>query len=226
MANPLEIIGPIMVGPSSSHIVGALRIAKAAALIANEFEKVNIILYGSFADTGKGHGTDKAILAGLHGYNADDSRIKHIYEILRKEKPKWKYTFKNMEAKYGMHPNTVRFQFFNKNNKIEIEGISVGGGEIKLTEIEGVKVSISLNKPTLVLKHEGEAETISKIMDEIVKYNINIYTIKSWMEDTREMPVSIIEFEQLINEKDIEKINNMKEVKWARFIETDWVGFA
>ncbi len=226
MANPLEIIGPIMIGPSSSHIVGALRLAKAAALIAKDFEKVNIILYGSFADTGKGHGTDKAILSGLHGYNVDDPRIKFIYEILKKEKPKWKYKFKKADSKHGMHPNTVRFQFINKNKKIEIEGESVGGGAIKLTEIEGVKVSITLNKPTLVLKHKGEAETMSKIMDEIVKYDVNIYTIKSWMEDTRDLPVSIIEFEELVEEKVIEKINKMKEVKWACFIESDWVGFA
>lgn len=225
MTNPLEIIGPIMIGPSSSHTVGALRLARAASLIVKDFDKVNITLYGSFAETGKGHGTDKAILAGLLGLNVEDERIKNIEKILKEKKVKWKYTFKNGELKQGMHPNTVRFQFID-GKKMEIEGESIGGGEVRLTEIDGIKVSISLKKPTMVLKHKGEAETLSKIMNKIFDYGVNIYTIKSWMENERGLPVTIIEFEQTITQELVNSINKMEEVTWARFIETDWVGFA
>lgn len=225
MVNALEIIGPVMVGPSSSHTVGALRLAKAASLIAKDFKEVIITLYGSFAETGVGHGTDKAILAGLYGLNADDERIKNIEKILKRNKNKWKYKFRNGVLKEGMHPNTVRFKFIS-NKSMEIEGASVGGGEIVLNEIDGIKVSISLNKPTMVLKHTGEAETLSLILNKLFDYDVNIYTLKSWMEDVRDMPVSIIEFERSVSEEVVNSINNLGPVRWASFIETDWVGFA
>ena len=78
----------------------------------------------------------------------------------------------------------------------------------------------------MVLKHKGEAETLSKIMNKIFDYGVNIYTIKSWMENERGLPVTIIEFEQTITQELVNSINKMEEVTWARFIETDWVGFA
>jgi len=131
-----DIIGPIMVGPSSSHTAGALGIAKFAR---QKFKKqpthVEIVLYNSFAKTYKGHGTDVALVGGILDYDTDDSRIPSALEIAKKENIEIKFVISDEEVE---HPNTVKLNLSDSSDIVEVVGISIGGGSYKiLTEAWG-----------------------------------------------------------------------------------------
>ena len=136
-----DIIGPIMIGPSSSHTAGAARIGfSARELLGEEVVKAEITLHGSFADTYRGHGTDRALLAGLMGMAVDDPRLRDSLEIAVANG--FEYEFKTTELA-DAHPNTAILELTgNKGGTINVRASSVGGGNIRIDEINGMAVSI------------------------------------------------------------------------------------
>ena len=164
------VISPIMVGPSSSHTAGAVRLGLMARNIyKNDFSKVKFILYNSFATTGFGHGTDKGLLAGLLGYTVDDSRIKNIFDIVQEIE----YSYEYVED-ISRHPNSVDIII---DDKMTVSGDSVGAGEIRISKINGFSVNIDGTYHTLLLMYKDKPGMISRVSDIIQKQKINIASL-------------------------------------------------
>ncbi len=166
----MDIISPIMIGPSSSHTAGAIRIGLLARNIYNKkISKVLFKLYNSYAKTGVGHGTDKGLLAGILGYKVDDTRIKNIFEIVKDIE----YKFEFLED-LNRHPNSVDIVI---DDEMKISAQSVGGGKIEITEINGFSLRLTGGYDTLVIVYKDKAGMISAVTEAIQKYNINIATL-------------------------------------------------
>ena len=164
-----DVISPIMVGPSSSHTAGAIRLGLMARAIYNSpINKVEFILYNSFAQTGKGHGTDKGLLAGITGCSVDDVRTKTIFE-----KTEIEYSFKNLDD-LSRHPNSVDIKI---NNDMDICGQSVGAGEIMITSINGFSTNLSGKYHTILLMYKDKPGMISKVSKFIQDRKINIASL-------------------------------------------------
>ena len=144
------MIGPVMIGPSSSHTAGVVRIARTALkLLGGVPEEADIIFYNSFARTYEGHGSDRAIIAGLLDYKTDDKRIKDSLELAKENN--LKYTFKSIGNASALHPNTIRLNLKHGDKKIEVLGESKGGGVINIAEVNGFKADFSASLHTLII---------------------------------------------------------------------------
>lgn len=164
-----DVISPIMIGPSSSHTAGAIRLGLMARCIYNnKIEKVEFTLYNSFAQTGKGHGTDKGLLAGIMGYHVDDIRTKNIYSITNIE-----YKF-NYKEDLSRHPNSVDIVI---NNEMKISGESIGAGEIRISSINGFSVNLAGQYHTILLMYKDKPGMISRASKIIQDRNINIASL-------------------------------------------------
>lgn len=165
-----DVISPIMVGPSSSHTAGAIRLGLMARNIYSKpIKKVSFRLYNSFAQTGFGHGTQKGLFAGILGYSVSDKRIKNIFDIVKDVK----YSFSYSED-LSRHPNSVDIEI---NDEMKISGDSIGAGEIKIIEINGFSVSISGNYHTILLMYKDKPGMISTVSKIIQSENINIASL-------------------------------------------------
>ena len=165
-----SVISPIMVGPSSSHTAGAVRLGLMARNIyKNEFKKVKFVLYNSFAKTGFGHGTDKGLLAGVLGYSVDEICIKNIFDIV--ENIEYSYEYKEDISR---HPNSVDITF---DDKMTVSGDSVGAGEIRINNINGFSVNIDGSYDTLLLMYKDVPGMISQVSDIIQKQKVNIASL-------------------------------------------------
>ena len=168
----IDIISPIMAGPSSSHTAGAVRLGLMAKNIYKERpKKVTFRLYNSFAQTGKGHGTDKGLLAGLLGLPVDDSRIKNIFDLdISKQ---FEYSYEYLED-FNRHPNAVDFIIEGENGKMIISGESVGAGEIVIRKINDFSVKLTGKYNTLLLIYKDVPNMISRVTNSI---HINIASL-------------------------------------------------
>ncbi len=161
-----DVISPIMIGPSSSHTAGAIRLGlMARAIYNNSINCVEFTLYNSFAQTGKGHGTDKGLLAGILGHRVDDVKTKNIFSIADIE-----YVF-NYKEDLSRHPNSVDIKI---NNEMMISGDSIGAGEIKITSINGFSVNLAGQYHTILLMYKDKPGMISQVSKIIQDKSINI----------------------------------------------------
>ncbi|MDK2562829.1 L-serine ammonia-lyase, iron-sulfur-dependent subunit beta [Romboutsia sedimentorum] len=147
-----DIVGPNMIGPSSSHTAGAARLGKTASKIAGKpVKEVKFLLHGSFAETYKGHGTDKAIVGGILGFQPDDARIKNSFQLA--EEAGVKFEFIKTDLGDSVHPNTVKIEMvLEDGSKSTIMGASIGGGNIKLTEMDGLALDFNGSRSAVVLE--------------------------------------------------------------------------
>ena len=175
--NIFDIIGPVMVGPSSSHTAGAVKIGYVARkIVAEPIAKAEINLYGSFLATGKGHGTDKALVAGLLGMQPGDERIPSSFE-LAKEKG-LEFIFGAADLKDG-HPNSVELIITAESgNKTTIVGESLGGSVINIASIDGSECNFSGDNPTLIVHNNDAPGVLSKVTAMLFMENINIATMR------------------------------------------------
>lgn len=210
-----DILGPIMVGPSSSHTAGAARLGKVAKEIADkDFKKVLFYLHGSFGKTYEGHGTDKALVAGILGMEPSDENLKNSFNIA-KEKG---ISFEFIEADLGYHhPNTVKIVFeFDDSEDVYIIGSSIGGGNILITDINGNKVEFSGDYPTLLLKYKDQKGVISRISSILSTNEINIATMKVTREDN--VATMVVEADSNIDQKVITDVEQLEEVLYIKGI--------
>ncbi len=169
----LDVVGPVMVGPSSSHTLGALKIARFTyKLLGRIPEKVEFFLHGSFATTYHGHGSDKALLAGIMGYREYDYEIREAYKIAKKNNLKFKF----IETDLGdVHPNTIMIKVFSRSTTHVVRGASIGGGAIQIKEINGAECSLNWDFDTLIIVANDNPGTLERILS-IVHVNIaNLY---------------------------------------------------
>ncbi|WP_374286632.1 L-serine ammonia-lyase, iron-sulfur-dependent subunit beta [Lactococcus sp.] len=187
-----DIIGPVMVGPSSSHTAGAARIGKIVRSIFGELpDQLEIHLYESFAKTYRGHGTDVALVAGVLGMETDDENLP--------DAPRIAYE-KGMEVSYvphpeerADHPNTARLICRKGNREMTVTGISIGGGMIQVTELNGFDISISAGMPTFVIIHEDVPGMIAKVSRVLSDHDINIAQMNVTREAKGEKAIMILE---------------------------------
>ena len=189
-----DIMGPVMIGPSSSHTAGAVRIGKIVhSIFGDQPTEVEFHLYQSFAKTYRGHGTDLALVAGILGMETNDPRIPDALEIADKVGIKvfWRI---HKEEKVA-HPNTAKIIIKNKTKSMSIKGISIGGGNIQVTELNGFNVALNLNTPTLIIVHQDVPGMIAKVTDSLSKHNINIAQMNVTRENSGEKAIMIIEID-------------------------------
>lgn len=166
-----DVIGPVIIGPSSSHTAGAVRLGYLAGKIFGKMPtKVTFKLYNSFAKTGKGHGTDKGLLGGVLGYNVDNENIKKIFNIAKEMNVN--YDFEFLED-FSRHPNSVDI-IFEDEKKMEISGASLGAGDVVIDSINGYKFNINGNYSTLLLIYKDMPGMIYKVTTLIQNQNVNI----------------------------------------------------
>ena len=201
--NVFDIVGTIMVGSSSSHNAGACRIGRYAREILNEEpKKVTIQLSGSFKETYKGHGTDRAIVAGLLGYKEDDERIKNSIEIAREEGREFEIIEKDIEY---AHANTARIMMKRSDgSQVTVQGASVGGGNILITRINDVDVAIRGMYDSLIVGHKDVPGMIYKITEVLYDDKININSLSLHRSEKAGDAVVIIEVDDKVND-DIKK---------------------
>lgn len=171
--NIFDIMGPVMIGPSSSHTAGAARIGKIAlALLGASAVKADIFLYGSFAKTYQGHGTDKALIGGIMGMEADDPSIRMAPELAGKKGMDVRITADEMDA---VHPNTARVILTDKKgSRISLLGSSIGGGNVIVTEVNGMEVFFTGQYMTLIILHQDTPGTIAAVTEVIAEAGANI----------------------------------------------------
>jgi len=212
-----DILGPIMIGPSSSHTAGAARLAKVAGTIAgNNIKKVEFLLHGSFAQTYKGHGTDKALVAGILNMDPWDENLKRSFEIAAENGIK--LIFKETDLG-DVHPNTVKFLITKEDGHVtEVTGSSIGGGNILVFDIDGQKVDFKGDKPTLLTQHKDLPGVISKISSLFYDENMNIGTMRVYRTGKGRTATMALETDTEIPEKIMNKIKQIEEIENVKFI--------
>ena len=170
-----DLIGPVMVGPSSSHTAGAARIGLVAGrLLSQRCVKAVLHLHGSFADTGKGHGTDKALIAGLMGMQPDDERIPDSFSYA--EDYGLDFRFEHARLR-NVHPNSVYMELWGEQGaRLTILASSIGGGRIQIREISGMPLSFTAEYPTLIVRNEDQPGSVSDVSRVLAELKINIAT--------------------------------------------------
>lgn len=216
--NIIDVIGPVMIGPSSSHTAGAVRLGMMAlSILGEEVAEAKILLHGSFAETYKGHGTDMALLAGLMGWAPDDARIPQAKELAAEAGMKYEFCKKNLGS--AVHPNSVQFILIGKSGAtIELTGCSVGGGQIKITNIDGMDVEITGKLPALVTTHKDRPGVINMISGILAYNNINIANMILFRDDLTGVASLLIECDNEVPHNIVEMISNMDGISKLRFI--------
>ena len=202
-----DIIGPVMIGPSSSHTAGAVRIGKIVSSIFNdEPTEVEFQLFNSFAKTYRGHGTDLALVAGILGMDTDDPEIPNSLEIAHKRGIKIVWTIQ--KDSNAPHPNTTKITVKNDHKTISVTGVSIGGGNIQVTELNGFSVSLSMNTPTIIIVHQDVPGMIA---------HVNIAQMNVTRAKAGEKAIMIIEVDSRSCEEAINEIRNIPHLHNVNF---------
>ncbi len=202
-----DIIGPIMIGPSSSHTAGAARIGRVArSLFGRKPKYATISFYGSFAKTYRGHGTDVAIVGGILDYDTFDTRIVDALTIAKQEGIEVKMT---AEDAITDHPNTARVIIGDDDDKIEVVGISIGGGKIEITELNGFELRLSGNHPALLIVHNDKYGAIAGVANILAKHEINIGHMEVSRKEKGKEALMVIEIDQNADEIIINELNSL-----------------
>ncbi len=189
-----DIIGPVMIGPSSSHTAGAARIGLTARMILGENVKsADVGFHGSFAKTYRGHGTDRAIASGLLGYAVDDPRMRNALTDARDA---------GLEIAFhpvflrGAHPNTVCLKLKGVSSRtLDMEAASVGGGNIRVTRLDGLHVDFTGTENTMIIQHHDEPGVIAEVTGVLAGHAINIATMQVYRHKLGGMAVMILELD-------------------------------
>ena len=217
--SPFEILGPIMVGPSSSHTAGACKIARLAAKICpDDYESVEFYLHGSFAFTYKGHGTDRALLGGIMGFKTYDSSIRNAYEIA--DERGIKYFFIPMNLGENYHPNTVKIKFNYKDRDSEyVIGSSIGGGNMKIVDINGIQVDYDGKFPTLLFQYPEQKGVIADVSTILAKESYNIESINTSKDELTNIVTLTVELDEGASESVLNKLLNNSRYITSKYVE-------
>ncbi len=211
-----DIISPIMIGPSSSHTAGAVRLGLMAKNIyKNTPKSVTFCLYNSYAHTGKGHGTEKGLLAGVLGLGVDDRRIKDIFNSNLAKQIDYNFEYKD---NFKYHPNAVDI-IFDGNNKMFISGESVGAGEVEITKINDFNVKLTGKYNTVLLVYKDKPGMISQVSSLLQYHNINIASLNCDRSGKGREASMIISVDGNISSEIIDNIEEIPEVYFVSYVE-------
>lgn len=217
MPSLFDILGPSMVGPSSSHTAGACRLGYVVrAIVGGRPEEARVELHGSFAMTGEGHGTKKAIVGGLLGFLPDDTRLRD--SLARAQEEGLEVSFESVDLGEEAHPNTARFRVRRGGEETTVVGSSIGGGQIRVTEIDGIEVSLSGSLPTLVVYADDVPGTIARIAGMFADREMNLATMRVDRTGRGEAALMTIEVDSPIPEELVDALREQPWVHWIRTI--------
>lgn len=212
----LDMIGPVMVGPSSSHTAGACRLAFLALHTLEEPPKrVEFGLHGSFAKTGHGHGTHLALAAGVLGMKPDDPRLPQALELAKSQG--MGIEFKNLELG-DVHPNTVRITLENHSERVQVTGSSLGGGVVKIWNIEGFEVRVTGSAPTLLIRNVDTPGVIARVARVIADDEVNIAYLSCARQKRGEEAMMSIEIDKPLSEISLKYLASLHYILWVRLL--------
>ena len=216
MVSLLDIIGPVMVGPSSSHTAGACRLGLLArCLVGGTPDRARVELHGSFARTGEGHGTDKAIVGGLLGFRPDDERIREALGIAERDGLDYRFEKTTLGEENEVHPNTARITVERGDRRSVMVGSSLGAGRVLVTEIDGYPVEVTGNYNTIVLVAEDVPGSVARIATILADDGINIATLRLTRKERGGDAFMVIEVDEQPDEKVRSDIRALPWVRWA-----------
>ncbi len=212
-----DMIGPVMIGPSSSHTAGVVRIGRVARkILKSNPEKAEIYFYNSFARTYEGHGSDKAIIAGLLDFHTDDARIKTSFDEAEKEG--FEFSFRTIGNASTMHPNTVKVVATFGEKTITVVGESRGGGVIKITEVNGFGVGFSANSTTMILTASDKKGAIAFIATILANDECNIGSMSVNRKGKNDQACHVIEMDSKPPQVTVEYIKHLNWINEVVFI--------
>ena len=208
MINIFDMMGPVMVGPSSSHTAGAARIGNMGrTLLGEDVARADIGLHGSFAETGFGHGTDRALLAGLLGMKPDDLRIPNAYE--EANRAGMAYSFRTVELR-DAHPNTALLELTGKSGKqLTLQASSIGGGAIVVNKIDGIDVNFTGDFNTLFVRNQDESGSVAAITSILSQVHINVANMSVNRHRRGGDALMVIETDQHIKPRQVEFLSEL-----------------
>ena len=217
-SNVFDLLGPIMVGPSSSHTAGAVRLGgMARKILGEEPVQVKILLHGSFATTGKGHGTNLALVAGLLGMATDDERIPEALKIAEERGLKVSFEITDLGE---VHPNTVKFDLLGEHgSQVQVIGSSVGGGTIVIRQINDFQVEIRGDYPTLVILHQDLPGVVAQVTLLLSTVQINIARMLVSREKKGAEALMVLETDQTIDNAVLDLLRKLPRIYQALAIE-------
>jgi L-serine dehydratase len=203
--NAFDIIGPIMIGPSSSHTAGAARLGLAANRVAGgPIQSVRFLLHGSFAKTYKGHGTDRALLAGVLGYSERDDSLRDAMNIAQDRAIE--YSFEPLDMG-DVHPNSVKIEMTLQSGEcVSLSGSSIGGGSIRIWEVNGFSVDMTGEKPVLLTRHRDREGVISGVTRILATLGINIVSLNCSRKEKRGEASMVVELDEMLDDRVLEVI--------------------
>lgn len=212
-----DLIGPVMIGPSSSHTAGAARIGLTARMLLGEdVIRAEVGLHGSFSKTYHGHGTDRAIIGGLLGMAVDDERLRESPEIAREMGLSVHFSSVNIR---GAHPNTVRLTITGRSGAmLTMEAASVGGGNIEVHQLDGLRVSFTGKENTMIIRHLDTPGAIAKVTGVIAQRRLNIANMQSYRRQIGGDAIMVFELDGVPEEDAISMIREMPDVQGVTFM--------
>lgn len=216
--NIFDIVGPVMVGPSSSHTAGAVRIGYVTrAMLAEEPVLADIQLHGSFAATGRGHGTDTALVAGLLGMKPSDMNVPKSFAIA--DKKGLKYCFERINIK-DAHPNTAVISAVGKNERfIKIQASSIGGGRIMVNRIDDIDVNFTGENNTLIVHNRDVPGNVSRVTSLLACNHINIAAMQLYRHQKGGFAVMILETDQDVPQNILDMIEKLNGIIKVTYLE-------
>jgi L-serine dehydratase len=212
-----DMIGPVMIGPSSSHTAGVVRIARAAIkLLGGTPDEADVIFYNSFARTYEGHGSDRAIIAGLLDYTTDDKRIKDSLQLAKDQG--LVFHFKSIGNASALHPNTIRLNLRKGDRAIEVLGESKGGGVINIAEVNGFKADFSANLHTIIVFADDVKGSIAFIAGVLANDDCNIATMSVSRKGKHDKACLVIEMDSGIKAVTLDYLRSLSWVKEVIYI--------
>jgi len=215
-----DVIGPVMIGPSSSHTAGANRIGNMArAIFGKKIKRVEFYLHGSFYKTRKGHGTDRALLAGIMKIEHDNVKIRDAFEIAQSKGIEYEF----YKADLGdVHPNSVKIVMYGKEDKkVEVIGSSIGGGKIVITKIGATDVKIDGEYSSIITKHHDKPGVIAKITSVLAEFKINIAFMKVFRDGKGDIARLVIQVDDNVSKKVLKTIKEFDEVIESKFVKSE-----
>lgn len=220
MLDIFDILGPVMVGPSSSHTAGAVRIGRMARTLLGERPvKAEVGLHGSFAETGQGHGTDRALIAGLLGMKPDDLEIPRSFELAAERG--MEFSFRTVQLREA-HPNTAVVTVWGESGKkMAVQAASTGGGRIRVDSLNGVEVSFTGTFNTLVVHHQDVAGELSRITNELAVGGVNIANMSLCRNRRGGDVLTIIETDHKLQADVVQRIGSLYAVDDVTYYEKE-----
>lgn len=219
--NLFDILGPVMVGPSSSHTAGAVRLGRMARRLLGEGtpRSAAITLYGSFAATGHGHGTDRALIAGLLGFQPDDERIAHSFDLAHDAGMTFTFTLSRTAEE---HPNTARIDLVGESGKtLSMIGCSLGGGRIMVVEMNGLRANFSGDLPTLIVQNVDQPGHVSEVTSMLAQRGVNIATMQLYRDHPGGNAVMIIETDKAVPQESLTWLESCEGIIRVTFIDAE-----